>query len=276
MKTQINIIALLIATLISPTFLNAQEIEKKETDRYPVLEYPPGYYKGAFFISLIGGRSIAPTGTFIRHEKTYDKILSLQIRNGDYINPITSNLPNTSLPPNFDAQYTPGYTWQIELEYGTFSHFGFGFAINQFSIEAKRQDIMMTGASPPIVSPVPLSTTLFNGTSAVGVATFHPIQKAVFDPYAVVRLGAVGFTGEAHPSTIPNPNRLSNSIENGLGLATGAGLGINIHISRAVGIKAEGFYHRQYLKSDQFSTRTLNTFTAQIGIILNATRLFPD
>lgn len=110
-------------------------------------------YKGAFFFSFIGGRSIAPSGSFIRHEKDYDKTLALQIRNGDYINPLSAATSNTNLPSSFDAEYTPGYSWQIELEYGTFSYFGFGFTVSQFSIEAKRQDVFLSGASPALVTP---------------------------------------------------------------------------------------------------------------------------
>ena len=251
-----------------------QAQEKTEQDRYPTIEYAPGYYKGAFFVSAIGGRSIAPSGSFIRHEKNYDKLLALQIRNRDYVNPLTSENPN--LPSSFNAEYSPGYSWQIELEYGTFSHFGFGFAVSQFSIEAKRQDVFLSGADQPYVTPAPMSTTLYNGTAAMGVAAFHPIEKSIFDPYIVLRAGMVGFNGQAHSSNLPDANRLSNRIQNGLGIATGAGLGVNVHFTRVFGIKAEGFYHKQFLKADNFSTRTLDTYTAQIGFIINTTRLFPD
>ena len=272
----LRFVAIMTGILLCLPLLSLQAQEKSEQDRYPTIEYPPGYYKGAFFFSFIGGRSIAPSGSFIRHEKEYDELLALQIRNGDYINPIRTITANSNLPSSFDAEYTPGYSWQIELEYGTFSHFGFGFTVSQFSIEAKRQDVFLSGANPPLVTPVPISTTLYNGTAAMGMAAFHPIEKSVFDPYVVVRAGMVGFNGQAHSSSLPDPNRLSNRIQNGLGMATGAGLGVNIHFTRVVGIKAEAFYHKQFLKSDNFPTRTLDTYTAQIGVVVNTTRLFPN
>jgi len=269
----LRFVSVMVGLLLCLPFLSLHAQEKSEQDRYPTIEYPPGYYKGAFFFSFIGGRSIAPSGSFIRHEKEYDKLLALQIRNGDYINPISVS---TSLPPSYDAEYTPGYSWQIELEYGTFSYFGFGFTVSQFSIEAKRQDVFLSGTTPALVTPLPMRTTLYNGTAAMGMAAFHPVQKSVFDPYVVLRAGMVGFNGQAHSSNLPDANRLSNRIQNGLGMATGAGLGVNIHFTRVVGIKAEAFYHKQFLKSDNFPTRTLDTYTAQIGVIVNTTRLFPN
>lgn len=269
-------IAVMAGVLLCLPLLSLHAQEKSERDRYPTLEYPPGYYKGVFFFSSIGGRSIAPSGSFIRHEKNYDRLLSLQIQNGDFENPLNEESSATQFPSSFDAEYTPGYSWLVELEYGTFSHLGFGFTVSQFSIEAKRQDVFLSGRTPPLVTPLPLRTTLYNGTAAMGMAAFHPIEKSVFDPYLVLRAGMVGFNGEAHSSSLPNANRLSNRIQNGLGLATGAGLGVNIHFTRVVGIKAEAFYHKQFLKSDNFPTRTLDTYTAQIGIIVNTTRLFPN
>lgn len=259
-----------------PVHLRADEKSEKqmpEKDRYPTLQYPPGFYQGGFFLSIMGGRSIAPGGSYIRHEKDYDRRLAMQVQQGQIVNPVSAP---ADLPQTFDAQYTPGYSGQLDLEYGTFSHVGFGFTMTQFSIKADRQDVMLSTRRPPIVTPVPVATTLYRGTTATGLAAFHFFEKTVFDPYLAMRAGMVGFSGEAHAGDMPDPNRLGNRIQNGIGIATGLGLGVNIHMTREFGIKAEAEYHKQYLKSDQFSSRTLDTVTAQVGIVVNATRLFPD
>lgn len=249
------------------------EAPKPEKDRYPTLQYPPGFYQGGFFVSIVAGRSLAPGGSYIRHEKEYDHNLALQLQQGQVANPMSSE---GGLPSSFDAQYTPGYSGQVELEYGTFPHVGFGFTMTQFSIKAERQDVILSSRQPALVTPVPVATTLYRGTSATGLATYHFFEKSVFDPYVALRAGMVGFAGEAHAANLPDSNRLSNKVQNGLGAATGLGLGVNIHMTREFGIKAEAAYHKQYLKSDQFSSRTLDTVTAQVGIIVNTTRLFPD
>jgi hypothetical protein len=253
------------------TLNNSDNLKKK----YPTIEYPQGYYQGVFLLSFMGGRSIAPSGSFIRHEKRYDRNIALLTQLGTYENPIRSNLPqNQHISGYFDSKYSPGYSGQIDLEYGTFPNFGFGFTLSQFSINATRQDVIPLSGDPLKITPIPVDSVLYRGTSAMAMGTYHPLQKSVFDPYLVLRAGVVGFTGEAHSGELSNPSQINKGIQNGLGLATGAGAGMNIHLTRQFGIKVESFYNKQFLRSDSFSTRTLNIFTAQIGVVMNTTRLF--
>lgn len=47
-----------------------KKIDDAEVEKYYAkLKYPPGFYQGAFLISFMGGGSLAPSGSFISHEK---------------------------------------------------------------------------------------------------------------------------------------------------------------------------------------------------------------
>ena len=101
------------------------------------------------------------------------------------------------------------------------------------------------------------------------LATYHPLPKHFFDPYLAVRMGIVGFTGEAHSGIDSNRFAYTNKVNNGMGGIAGLAGGLNIYIGRFTGIKTEVAYHKEYLRADQFSTRTLNSYQAMIGFFLN-------
>lgn len=259
----------------SGTNQTPEEIQKNNAELekyYAKLKYPPGFYEGAFLISFMGGGTLAPSGTFISHEKNYDNVLQYKVVNKevsqDYYN--QGNIRNEQSGLYFKPTYTPGVASQFDFEYGWKEKIGLGFTVMQNSMNAKRQDVI-PGISyyKEYVDPFPRERTIYRGNSMSFLATYHPIPRNFFDPYLAARAGVVSFTGEAHSGITHDRFVYSNQITSGIGGIVGVGAGLNIYLGRYFGIKAEVDYYREFLKSDQFSMRTLNSYQAMIGVFVN-------
>lgn len=291
MKTKLFLIyILLMATNVSmaePTLKkedkgvgqqhNQQNEDKKIDDAevekyYAKLKYPPGFYQGAFLISFMGGGSLAPSGSFISHEKNYDSALQYRVVTKEVSQDYYPQTAVRSQDPGlyFKPTYTPGVASQFDFEFGWREKIGLGFTIMQNSLNAKRQDII-PGLSyyKEYVDPFPRERTIYRGNSMSFLATYHPIPRNFFDPYLVARAGVVSFTGEAHAGLTHDKFVYSNQISSGIGSIVGVGGGLNIYLGRYFGIKAEVDYYREFLKADQFSMRTLNSYQAMIGVFVN-------
>lgn len=242
--------------------LNSEEEQKL----YPKMIHPPGFYQGALLIGGAYGKSIAPNGSFVRHEKNYDKTMSLLIQNGEYTSGV-EGLQNAY----YEAEYIPKNTAQLEIEYGLFENFGIGMTALQYVITAKRQDYIYGSdrMGDVLYEPFPTEHQLFSGNAVMILGSFHPVSRSILDPYFTIRVGGVAYTGEAHSDLLYNPNRSSARVRNGIGKVLGAGLGMNFHVSSAMGVKIEGNYYRSFLSSDQFASRTLNTYNVQAGFFIN-------
>ncbi|TGL91040.1 hypothetical protein EHQ68_06095 [Leptospira congkakensis] len=254
---------------------NSEEAAKSSAELekyYAKLKYPPGFYEGAFLVSFMGGGTLAPSGSFISHEKNYDNVLQYKVVRkevGQEYYPQTAN-QGDGAGLYFKPTYTPGVASQFDFEYGWKEKIGFGFTVMQNSMKAKRQDVI-PGLSyyKEIVDPVPRERTIYRGNSMSFLATYHPIPRNFFDPYLVARAGVVSFTGEAHSGITHDRFVYSNQITSGIGSILGVGAGLNIYLGRYFGIKAEVDYYREFLKADQFSMRTLNSYQAMVGVFVN-------
>ncbi|XDD47501.1 hypothetical protein AB3N60_05285 [Leptospira sp. WS39.C2] len=291
MKTKILLIGCLViatnASMAEPTIKkedktsvnqNNQHVDEKKIDEaeiekyYAKLKYPPGFYQGAFLISFMGGGTLAPSGSFISHEKNYDsalqyKVVTKEVSQDYYPQGVVRNQdPGLYFKPT----YTPGVASQFDFEYGWKEKIGLGFTVMQNSLNAKRQDVI-PGLSyyKEYVDPFPRERTIYRGNSMSFLATYHPIPRNFFDPYLVARAGVVSFTGEAHAGLSHDKFVYSNQISSGIGSIVGVGGGLNIYLGRYFGIKAEVDYYREFLKADQFSMRTLNSYQAMIGVFVN-------
>ena len=255
--------------------IEAQEELKRKNEvekYYAKLKYPPGFYEGAFLMSFMGGSTLAPSGSFINHEKNYDEVLQYKIVNKQVNQdlPISNSQGGMQNGIYFKPTYIPGVASQFDFEYGWKEKIGLGFTIMQNSIDAKRQDVV-PGISyfREVAEIVPIQRTIYRGNSMSFLSTYHPIPRNFFDPYIAGRVGVVSFTGEAHSGINHDRFAFTNQITNGIGGIVGVGAGLNIYLGRYFGIKTEIDYYREYLKADQFSTRTLNSYQAMIGIFVN-------
>jgi len=231
---------------------------------------PRGFSEGGLYISIIKGRTMSVSGSFIDHEKAYDAQVKNQIRSGFLQQPI---LPGGETI-YFDSQYIPRDSGQMDIEYGISNYFGTGLTAFQYTIGVQRQDIVPAlSYSRPVLDPLPQERNLFQGSAVMALGTFHPLPGRILDPYLTLRGGFVGFTGEAHAGVTFDRYRYSNKIQNGLGSAVGGGLGLNVHLTSTTGIKMEAAYYREFLRSDIFSTRSLNSYHVQIGIFINYTNI---
>ncbi len=249
-----------------------QKKKREEEKFYAKLQHPPGFYQGAFFISFIGGSSLAPSGSFINHEREYDAILQRRIYNrevsqGPFVSPEGRGI-------YFKPTYSTGPASQFDFEYAWQKKIGLGFTIMRNSISAKRQDIIPgISYSQEYADPVPKQRTVYDGRAISFLATYHLIPRNFFDPYFAARVGVLAFTGEAHANLVHDRFVYSNELSNGLGWMAGIGGGLNIYIGRYFGIKTEVDYNRQFLRADQFSNRTLNSYQAMIGVFVNLSNL---
>ena len=239
----------------------------REASRYPRILQPPGFYQGVLLIGATAGKTAAPGGSFISLEKYYDQRLRESIVTGT----VRSVVAEPGGPPlTYESEYLPGTFRTFDIEYGAFEHFGLGLSVFSYSIDVLRQDLFpQVGQLRNAAEPLPRRRRLYEGTAATLLATVHPFSRSILDPYVALRAGFVGYGGEAHAGVEPDAFRFSNRIRNGVGLAYGLGLGMNLHLARTFGIRVEGNYTRQVLKSDLFSSRDLSAYHATIGVFFN-------
>ncbi|MDH5656703.1 MAG: hypothetical protein OEZ34_12395 [Spirochaetia bacterium] len=235
---------------------------------YPKPKHPPGYYSGILLISFSRGNLFSPTGSFISHEKSYDKNIKYGIESGVYKNPLSGyGVPEYFFQP----KYSPLLTMQFDIEYGVNNYFGVGFSNFRYKIQSERQDIIYGSDKfgQIFYEPFPMKKLLFQGNAFLFMGTFHPFPKKILDPYIVLKAGALKFSGNAHSGLQYEPYITSSTVSNGLGKIGSGGIGMNFFISPVAGIKLEGSVTRALLNSDQMSGRILNTYNVQMGIFFN-------
>ncbi len=226
-----------------------------------------GFEDGVFLVSYMRGMTIAVGGSFIQHERDYDDNLKARIATGGIQQEMVPGQPTVY----YRSDYLPRDISQFDFEYAFADRFGLGFSIVQYAVDTYRQDVVPGFSySREFIDPLPQQRNLFQGTAGMGLFTFHPLPARRFDPYVAVRGGAVGFTGEAHQNLTHDRYRYTNRIRSGIGFAMGAGVGVNVFVLRKyAAIKFEASYNKMFLKSDMFANRTLNSYHAQAGIVVN-------
>lgn len=226
-----------------------------------------GFEDGVFLVSYMRGMTVAVGGTYIEHERNYDDNLKARIATGAVQQELVPSQPTVY----YRSDYLPRDISQFDFEYGLSDRFGVGFTIVQYAVDTYRQDVIPGFSySREFIDPLPQQRNLFQGTAGMGLFTFHPLPARRFDPYLAVRGGALGFTGEAHQNLTHDRYRYTNRIRSGIGFAMGAGVGVNVFVLRKyAAIKFEASYNRMFLKSDMFANRTLNSYHAQAGIVVN-------
>lgn len=241
------------------------ESKRRETiKRIDELSY--GFYRGSSSFSFAFGATLSPTGSYVKHEKKYDDALRYRIENKQ----VTQTIFQTPAV-YFQSVYKNGGSFIFDYEYGLTDYFGIGFSAQYGDVPSERQDVFptITANQGELVDVFPKDRTLYQGTMAGLLLSFHPLPESRLDPYIVLRAGFVGFTGYAHEQLYPDPYRFDYKVPNGLGSGFSIGAGLNFYATKFTGFKFEGSYTRQMLKSDLFSGRSLNLYHVNFGMIFH-------
>lgn len=240
--------------------------------RRPSGKTPVGFHSDFLALSISNGRAIAPSGSFVDHEKRYDRSLRVRTATGG-IPPLLGAVT----PPIFDSEIVPKESVSGDLEAGVFPYLGMGIFGNYTRINITRQDVVPLSPQVfrTIVEPVPITRTLYRGNTAGGFLSLHPFPGRRVDPYMQVRIGGGGFSGEGHAFLDYDAYRPTNRIRNGTVALYGGALGCNIYVDRGLFFKAETNYAHQILKSNMFASRSLNLYSVNIGIGLDFSRVEP-
>jgi len=245
---------------------------RAESENQPVDER--GFSKGSLLWGFTGGALLDLSGSYISHEVSYDnslreKSLAQSIQGTHDFDTITRG-------PTYELKFITRPTAHMNFEYGLTDHIGVGLDIVHMDIAAVRQDIVpsytLIGGQltrQDYLDPFPMQDTLYKGTGMLTQASYHPLSNSLFDPYAMVRAGVIGFTGTAHRNVYYNPNRLTNQVHNGVGFAYDLAAGVNLHLTSFFGLRIEMNYMQQYLKSDTFDRRTLGSYELEGGLFFN-------
>lgn len=272
---------IVLSSLVLTLSLSSLFAQQKDNPTVPVadstepapVEKTPGFYAGTVYFSFSGGIPFSE-GSLIDQEKAYNRsmfaratINNLSVRFFNY------NLPGLVLP----FRYKSEGGGSADFEYAFAEHFGAGISYSHFQIvgfqpesfpdfpagatalSAARESIILTQ----------LPYNLYNGNTYLLHLSYHPISANRIDPYLSLRAGFVDFETFAHPNLNFDPFRFFSPQARGYGTAVGGALGTNIHWTQEIGFKLEVSYTREYLKSDLFSTRSLNLFRFGFGIIFN-------
>jgi len=227
-----------------------------------------GFLPGKIQLSLMGGASLASGGSFLRHEKDFDANLRTQyLLHGS--GRIQSFAPGIPAPPPLHSSYSANPIAQFDMEYGAASRLGLGFSIFQFSLDARRQNVIRElSYEKQTIEPYARERMIYMGTAATVLIAYHPWPARRFDPYLALRAGIVGFSGEARQYLTHDPLRGSDRVSGGRGGIYGGGIGINFYMSPELGFRLELSGYNQALRSDLFSVRRLHSYHGLFGIFI--------
>ncbi|MBX7059568.1 MAG: hypothetical protein K1X75_16005 [Leptospirales bacterium] len=226
---------------------------------------PPGFAANQAALRLYSGPALAaPGGSFVRHEKLYDRTLRL----GGQLGQVESAIP--SLPAIvFNSNYESGGLFAAELELGLNSHIGAGLTISVSNIFVRRQDVVRgLSITRQILEPVPTYTSLLSVASLQFLFSLHPFPEQKFDPYLILRGGPAFASGKAHAGYSPDLTRANDTLQNGRGFSYGGGLGLNFYLHRNIALNLETSYQFSALKADQFNSRSVYNSYLTIGVTL--------
>ena len=229
-----------------------------------------GFEQGAFYFFGWAGLDLsAPNGSFIRHEKLYDKtqywqIISKQI---NYIEPFSTLLPTAKSGP-----YTTGGLFGIGMEYAVNNLLGIGSSLSTTGVWAKRIQTYRDPRNGKLYL-LPLGTSDERQLSLQAITldlTYHVLDSVKFDPYISFRAGPTFASGIAHYGYEKDIDKMDEEIHNGRGIATGAGIGMNFYFSPKGGMKVEAAYMRYDFQADEFSRRSYYNIFINIGFFIKA------
>lgn len=218
----------------------------------------------SLFRIYMGPALAAPGGSFIRHEKLYDRTLALAGQTGQ----LESGIP--PLPPIvFSSSYENGGLFGADFEYGLTSHVGAGLTLSVTNVFARRQDVLRgLSFSRQILEPFPEESTLLSVASLQLLFTLHPLPARRLDPYLAVRGGPAFASGEAHYGFHPDLTRANDAIHNGRGFSYGGGAGVNVYFNALLALNLELSYQFSSLRADQFGSRTSYNGYLTLGLTI--------
>ena len=242
--------------------------ETKKTTSTPIPNMPQIGYSTNFtaFSFLVGTGLTAPFGTLINHEKAYDRTQLAKVLTG------VTRYGSLGLPAVYNQpKYESGTYFALESEKAYSDNIGYGISFTTNSVVARRQkvirELLFSGYD---VLSMPEKMNIYQEFSLMAMGSYHFLPKNQYDPYVKGRLGiAKAKSDDIHNALDFDVFRTSDEMTNGRALVVGLAAGLNYHLDEVFYTTIEFSYLKRYIKSDQFSLRTMDSWYVNIGAGLN-------
>ncbi|TGM06261.1 hypothetical protein [Leptospira jelokensis] len=233
-----------------------------------------GFYKGGFYMSIIGGETAYTGGSLIQREKDYQNGLRTQASLGVMPVRLIGTVP---FPQNFPLptdKVQAGNTRRISMEYGLTDNLGFFISYNTISIESQgTNQLAVLDRNQPngyitYIEAVPLSATLYKDRSYGIGLNYHFLSKNRFDPYMGLEVSILNFDTKYRSGQLNNLYYPTYT-HPGTGIGGRVAFGTNYFITPEFGIAIEIYGSRKILKSNAFASESINHAGFQFGFIFN-------
>jgi hypothetical protein len=232
-----------------------------------------GFYKGVIILSGHWDPIVAMGGGLVSHDRSVND--ELQTKDLTGVSPLMA-FGTQSISSTFFRQPTyRGTQTFTDLEFGVTSHFGLGLSWMETILSVTRQEQIPLPSSitpeldsSPYTEAAPVTRKFYRESVLLGDVFYHFLAERRVDPYVVLRLGG-GTMETAYRTPNDYVERLASPYSSGYTYVVGAGIGINLYLTDAFGLKAELSGTKRYTHSTSYSQETLGTSLLSFGFFLN-------
>lgn len=232
-----------------------------------------GFYKSGFYILVMGGETAYTGGSLIQREQSYQNGLQQQADLSILPVRMLGVLPFPQSFPLPSDKLQAGNTRRVSMEYGLTDHIGFFISYSTLSIESQGTNQL---AYPDRNSPngytnyieaVPLNNTLYKDRNYGLGLTYHFLSKNRFDPFVGLEVSILNF--DAKYRTGQNNLYYPTYTHPGTGIGGRIAFGMNYFVTPEFGFSLELYGSRKMLKTNAFSSESINHAGFQFGFIFN-------
>lgn len=233
-----------------------------------------GFYQGGFYMTVIGGETAYTGGSLIQREKDYQSGLRSQANLGVLPVKMLGTLPFPQSFPLPSDKVQAGNTRKVAMEYGITDHIGFFISYSTLSIESQgtNQLAFIDRTNPngysTYIEAVPLSNTLYKDRNYGMGINYHFLSKNRFDPFIGLEVSILNFDTKYRTGQLNNLYYPTYT-HPGTGFGGRVAFGTNYFITPEFGFSIEVYGARKMLKSNAFSSESINHAGFQFGFIFN-------
>lgn len=233
-----------------------------------------GFYKGGFYMSVLGGETAYIGGSLVQREQAYQNGLRTQANLGIMPVRMLGVLP---FPQNFplpNDKIQAGNTRRVSMEYGLTEHLGFFISYSTMSVVAQgNNQLAFPDRNSPngytnYVEAVPITNTLYKDRNYGLGLNYHFLSRNKFDPFVGLEVSILNFDAKYRTGQVNNLYYPTYT-HPGTGIGGRVALGMNYYITPEFGFSLEVFGARKILKSNAFSSESINHAGFQFGFIFN-------
>ncbi|MCG6151988.1 hypothetical protein [Leptospira bandrabouensis] len=233
-----------------------------------------GFYQGGYYLTYLQGETNYTGGSLIQTEKNYQNGLQAQANLGVTPVKMIGTFPFPNGIPLTKDKVQAGDTLKVSMEYGLTDHIGFFISYSVVSIKSQGSNqIALADPKNPngyttYIEAVPIGHKIYRDRNYGMGLNYHFLSRNRFDPFVGLELSVLNFESK-YRNGQQNNLFYPTDTHPGTGIGGRVTFGTNYFITPEFGLSIEVYGSRKILKSNAFSSESINLAGFQFGFIFN-------